>query len=121
VTGADLKKRIVRIMTGRASRRLDFRRKLLLGVAGLLALAVPIVFEPLNVTAGRAESEAESLASGAYALDGVATRADTRMDAPAAAAAPAAKTATAKGKTCSKSVRQPQPVSSSRADLRRER
>jgi uncharacterized protein (TIGR03435 family) len=44
VTGADLKKRIVRIMTSVASRRLDFRKKLLLGAAGLLAIAVPVAF-----------------------------------------------------------------------------
>jgi bla regulator protein blaR1 len=44
VTGADLKKRIVRIMTQHGTRKLDFRRKLLLGVAGLLSIAVPIGF-----------------------------------------------------------------------------
>ncbi len=44
VTGADLKQRIVRIMTEGVTNRLDFRRKLLLGGAGILAVAVPLVF-----------------------------------------------------------------------------
>jgi bla regulator protein blaR1 len=44
VTGSDLKKRIVRIMTRGAARKLDARRKLVLGVAGFLAVAVPIGF-----------------------------------------------------------------------------
>ena len=44
VTGADLKKRIVRIMTSVASRRLDFRKKLLLGAAALSAIVVPVAF-----------------------------------------------------------------------------
>lgn len=43
VTGADLKKRIVHIMTEGVVRRMDFRRKLLLGAAGLAALLVPLV------------------------------------------------------------------------------
>jgi bla regulator protein blaR1 len=44
VTGADLKRRITRIMTNRTARRLDFGKKLLLGVAGLVAIAVPVAF-----------------------------------------------------------------------------
>ncbi|HTV82131.1 MAG TPA: M56 and DUF3738 domain-containing protein [Acidobacteriaceae bacterium] len=44
VTGGDLKERIVRIMANRGMRMLDLRRKLLLGVAGLLAIAVPVTF-----------------------------------------------------------------------------
>jgi bla regulator protein blaR1 len=44
VTGADLKKRIVRIMTEGAARKLDFSKKVLLGAAGLAAIAVPVVF-----------------------------------------------------------------------------
>ncbi len=41
VGGSDLKKRIVRIMTEHVVRNLDFSRKLLLGTAALLAIAVP--------------------------------------------------------------------------------
>lgn len=42
VTGADLKKRIVRIMADHAAHRLDLSRKLLLGAAGVLAVTAPL-------------------------------------------------------------------------------
>ncbi len=44
VTGADLKRRIVRIMTPGATRRLDFVKKFLLGAAMLAAIGVPVAF-----------------------------------------------------------------------------
>jgi uncharacterized protein (TIGR03435 family) len=44
VTGADLKQRIVRIMTHRVVHKLDFGRKLLLCAAGLAAVAGPVAF-----------------------------------------------------------------------------
>lgn len=44
VTGADLKKRIVRIVNEQRARKLDFRRKVLLSLAGLLSVAVPVAF-----------------------------------------------------------------------------
>lgn len=62
VTGADLKKRIVRIMTGCVTHKLDFRRKLLLGAAGLLAVAVPIVFGQARTTQSQIASQDQSLA-----------------------------------------------------------
>ncbi|MDP9049482.1 MAG: M56 family metallopeptidase, partial [Acidobacteriota bacterium] len=43
ITGADLKKRIVKIMTEHIVRKLDFGRKLLLLAVGLAAIAVPIM------------------------------------------------------------------------------
>lgn len=43
VLGSDLKKRIGRIMSGHAAVKLDFSRKLLLGVAGVAVTAVPIM------------------------------------------------------------------------------
>jgi uncharacterized protein (TIGR03435 family) len=43
VTGSDLKRRIVRIMTGQAIHKLDFGRKLLLGVAALAVIAAPVI------------------------------------------------------------------------------
>jgi bla regulator protein BlaR1 len=58
VTGADLKKRIIRIMTERVASRLDFNRKLLLLAAGLVAVAAPIVFGLLNAAPTRAEAQA---------------------------------------------------------------
>ena len=44
VTGDDLKRRIVDIMAHRVTAKLDFSKKVLLGMAGLLAVAVPVVF-----------------------------------------------------------------------------
>jgi len=66
VTGSDLKKRMVNIMTERIARKLDFSRKLLLGTAGLLALALPIVFGVVNAPPVRAQEPAQS--AGAVAL-----------------------------------------------------
>src|ERR1700691_2162289 len=48
VTGADLKKRIVRIMTKGAINRLSLGRKLMLTAIGMAALAGPVVFGVLN-------------------------------------------------------------------------
>ncbi len=44
ITGADLKKRILRIMTERVVNKLSFRGKLLLASFGLAAIAGPVVF-----------------------------------------------------------------------------
>ena len=60
VTGADLKKRMVYIMTERKVRKLDFSRKLLLSVAASLALALPIVFGLVAAPRVRAQAQAES-------------------------------------------------------------
>lgn len=54
-TGADLKKRIVHIMTQPSARKLNFSKKLLLGAAGLAVIAMPIMFG-LGTTPVRAES-----------------------------------------------------------------
>ena len=43
VTGADLKKRIARIMAEGVVRKLDFSKKALLGAVGLVAIAAPIM------------------------------------------------------------------------------
>src|SRR5208337_1943145 len=56
VTGADLKKRIVRIMTQRLADKLSFGRKLLLTAIGIAAVAGPVVFGLLNIPQGRAQS-----------------------------------------------------------------
>jgi len=60
VTGADLKRRIVRIMSDRVARKLDFRRKLLLAAAAILAVAAPIVAGILHATPNRAVSQAQN-------------------------------------------------------------
>ena len=59
VTGADLKKRIVRIMTERSARKLDFRRRLLLGVAGLAVVALPVIFGAANAPQSAPSSQSE--------------------------------------------------------------
>jgi beta-lactamase regulating signal transducer with metallopeptidase domain len=63
VAGADLKKRMVNIMTGRIVRKLDPARKLMLSAAALLAMAAPIVFGLVSATPSRAASEAEFTAA----------------------------------------------------------
>ncbi len=65
VTGADLKKRIVRIMTEGVARRLNFSRKLLLGLGGLAAVVLPVVFGLVNGTASRAGSQSQARAANA--------------------------------------------------------
>ena len=56
VTGADLKKRMVNIMTKSVALQLDFSRKLLLSAAGFVAVVVPIVLGLVNATPSRAQS-----------------------------------------------------------------
>ena len=63
VSGSDLKRRIIRIMTEQVTRKLDLTRKLLLGAAGLIAVAVPVVFGVLRATQIRAESQVEDSAN----------------------------------------------------------
>ena len=67
VTGADLKRRIVQIMTGAVARKLDFRRKLLLGATGLLAVAAPIVFGQVKATQNQPGSQDQGTAAVAPA------------------------------------------------------
>lgn len=74
VTGADLKKRISRIMTERVARKLDFSRRLLLSAAGLVAVTVPLVFGLLHATQIRAESQAQSTAAIAPTFEGTSIK-----------------------------------------------
>ena len=60
VSGAELKTRITRIMSGQVARKLDFRRKLLLGAAFILAVAAPIAAGMLHANPRRAESQAQN-------------------------------------------------------------
>jgi uncharacterized protein (TIGR03435 family) len=69
VTGADLKKRIARIMIGAFVRKLDFSRKLLLSALALVAIALPILFGWLQATPARAESQAQSTGAIAPAFE----------------------------------------------------
>lgn len=74
VTGADLKKRMVQIMTDRILRKLDFSRKLLLGVAGLLAIALPIVFGLVHATPSRAATQLEDSTMNLPAYEAVSIK-----------------------------------------------
>ncbi len=56
VTGADLKQRIVRIMTQRIANKLSFGRKLLLAALGIAAVAGPVVFGLVVAPQIRAQS-----------------------------------------------------------------
>jgi uncharacterized protein (TIGR03435 family) len=62
VTGADLKKRIVHIMTKNVASKLNFSRKLLLGVAGVLSIALPIIYGLARPAQGRAQSSTQNAA-----------------------------------------------------------
>ena len=59
VTGADLKKRIVHIMSEQAARKLDLSRKLMLGAAAFVAVALPILFGLATATPSRAQAQAD--------------------------------------------------------------
>jgi bla regulator protein BlaR1 len=76
VTGADLKKRMVHIMTDSVSRKLDFTRKLLLSAAGLLAIALPILFGLANPTPSRAQSQAEETSASVPAFSVASVKPD---------------------------------------------
>ncbi len=56
VTGSDLKRRIVRIMTQQTGRQLDLSRKLLLSLAAMMAVALPVTFGLVHAPPVRAQS-----------------------------------------------------------------
>jgi beta-lactamase regulating signal transducer with metallopeptidase domain len=64
VTGSDLKRRIVRIMSEQAARKLDWGRKLLLCAAGMATVAAPVVFGLVHITGVRAQATAQNAAQG---------------------------------------------------------
>jgi len=66
VTGADLKKRMVHIMSEQVARKLNLRKKLLLAVAGALAIAAPIVVGAAHATPARAPSQNEDASSATF-------------------------------------------------------
>jgi bla regulator protein BlaR1 len=69
VAGADLKKRIVRIMTEHVVRKLDFSRKLLLSALGLMAVASPVVFGLLHGTQSRAQSQIQNATATSHVYE----------------------------------------------------
>ena len=64
VTGADLKQRMVHIMSDRMLHKLNFARKLLLTTAAFLAIAVPITFGIFNATPSQAQSQLSGNSAG---------------------------------------------------------
>jgi uncharacterized protein (TIGR03435 family) len=66
VTGADLKKRMVHIMSEQIVQRLDLSKKLLLAVAGLVAIAAPIVFGLVHAAPVQAQSQSDDAASATF-------------------------------------------------------
>ena len=66
VTGADLKKRMLHIMSEQVARKLNLGKKLLLAVAGALAIAAPIVVGAARATPGRAQSPNEDASSATF-------------------------------------------------------
>jgi bla regulator protein BlaR1 len=58
ISGSDLKKRIVRIMTQRVGRRLTIGKKVLLAGAALVAVAGPVIFGLMSAPQSRAQSPA---------------------------------------------------------------
>jgi bla regulator protein blaR1 len=60
VTGSDLKKRMVHIMSEHVAQKLDLSKKLLLAVAGAAAIAAPIVIGLVHATPLRAQSQTDN-------------------------------------------------------------
>jgi uncharacterized protein (TIGR03435 family) len=56
ITGSDLKRRILRIMTEQVATKLNLSRKLLLSVAAIVAITMPIVFGLIHTTQVNAQS-----------------------------------------------------------------
>lgn len=77
VTGSDLKKRMVNIMNEQIAGKLDFGKKLLLSAAGIVAVALPIVFGLATATPIRAQSQAENAAGIASAYDVISLKPST--------------------------------------------
>jgi uncharacterized protein (TIGR03435 family) len=111
VTGSDLKKRIVHIMTEQVGRRLTFSRKLLLFAAASLAVTVPVVAGALGAPTRLAQ--AIRPAAVIAAVDKVATsvKAVEPMIAQALTPAPIPQTATATTQTAPSSAEQTPDIS----------
>jgi bla regulator protein blaR1 len=69
VTGSDLKSRVVRIMQEPVARKLDLGKKLLLVVAGAMAVAGPVVFGLVQEPQGQAASPVAGAASKVPAIE----------------------------------------------------
>jgi bla regulator protein blaR1 len=76
VTGADLKKRMVYIMTARIIHKLNFTRKLLLSAALFASVALPVIFGLLNATQNRAEAQSADATTSTPAYNVTAIKVD---------------------------------------------
>ena len=76
VTGAELKTRITRIMSGQAARKLDFRRRLLLGAAFILAVAAPIAAGMFHGTPRRPTAATENTTASSFAYTNISIKLD---------------------------------------------
>ncbi len=74
VTGADLKQRMVHIMSDRMLHKLDFAKKLLLTAAAFLALAVPITFGLFHATPSQAQPQSDSISTVAPTFESVSIK-----------------------------------------------
>jgi hypothetical protein len=110
VTGADLKRRIAYIMTHAGDRKLDPGRKLLLAIAGLLAISVPTASGMLSAI-GPVPYETPERARGTDTLN----TPRRSQDEPASLAVMAAPKMIKK-RSCSKSRRVAKPASSITSD-----
>jgi bla regulator protein blaR1 len=100
VTGADLKKRIVHIMTPHEARKLNFGKRLLLGLAASAAIAAPMMFGLFNATSQQAEAQAETLAAHARAAEPQ----KTNTARPVSSTATTSKPVMRKPKVCAKTL-----------------
>jgi bla regulator protein blaR1 len=71
ITGADLKKRIARIMTGDFAGNLSLTRKLLLGAVGTAALAGPLAFGVFSAPRIRAPSQTAAAAFPSFEVSSI--------------------------------------------------
>jgi len=80
IAGADLRKRIIRIMGENVARKLDFTRKLILILAGLAAVAVPIAFGLIHASQVQAQSPVsdwQTAAGGKMEFESISIRPGT--------------------------------------------
>jgi len=82
VTGADLKKRIVRIMSQRSAENLSFGRKLLLAGLGAVAITLPVVLGLLHGSRVQAQS-AQTAPTSQLSYEVASIKPDHTNDSPA--------------------------------------
>ena len=79
VAGADLKQRIVQIMTQGLAEKLSFSRKMLLATIGALAIAAPIVFGLLHAPHVQAQSQTATASSTPFAYEAASIKPSKNM------------------------------------------